>query len=39
MNQIPYASVIEGLIYAQVCMHSDITFIIDMLGRYQTDPE
>jgi hypothetical protein len=39
MKQIPYASVVESLMYAQVCTRSDIAFVIGMLGRYQTDLE
>jgi hypothetical protein len=38
MKKIPYASVVGSLMYAQVCTHFDITFIVGMLGRYQTDP-
>jgi hypothetical protein len=33
MKQIPYASVVESLIYAQVCTRSDIIFVVGMLGR------
>lgn len=33
MQKIPYASAIESLIYAQVCMQSDTTYIIEM-SRY-----
>jgi Reverse transcriptase (RNA-dependent DNA polymerase) len=38
MKKIPYASVVGSLMYAQVCTRPDITFIVGMLGRYQTDP-
>jgi hypothetical protein len=38
MKQIPYASVVRSLIYTQVCTRPDISFIVGMLGRYQTDP-
>jgi Reverse transcriptase (RNA-dependent DNA polymerase) len=38
MKQIPYASVVGSLMYAQVCTCSNITFVVGMLGRYQTDP-
>jgi hypothetical protein len=37
MKQIPYVSVVKRLMYAQVCTHPDITFIVGMLDRYQTD--
>jgi hypothetical protein len=38
MKQISYASVVGSLMYAQVCTRPDITFVVGMLGRYQTDP-
>jgi hypothetical protein len=38
MKSIPYASTVESLMYAQVCTHPDITFIIGLLGRFQTNP-
>jgi hypothetical protein len=39
MKQIPYALVVGSLMYAQVYTRPDITFIVAMLGRYQTDPK
>jgi hypothetical protein len=39
MKQIPYVSVVESLMYAQVCTHLDIVFVIGMPSWYQTDPE
>ena len=38
MQQIPYASAIGSLIYAQVCTHPDIAYIVGMLGRYLSNP-
>ncbi|KAF5802908.1 putative RNA-directed DNA polymerase [Helianthus annuus] len=38
MSQIPYASVVGSLMYAQVCTRPDIAYIAGMLGRYQTNP-
>jgi hypothetical protein len=38
MKQIPYASVVGSLMYAQICTRPDITFIVGMLGWYQRDP-
>jgi len=32
MENIPYAFVVESLMYAQTCMRPDISFIINMLG-------
>jgi hypothetical protein len=37
-KQIPYASVVGSLMYAQVCTRHDIIFFVGMLDRYQTDP-
>ena len=38
MQQIPYASAIGSLMYAQVCMRSDISYIVGMLGGYLSNP-
>ncbi|KAJ0495145.1 putative RNA-directed DNA polymerase [Helianthus annuus] len=38
MSQIPYASVVGSLMYAQFCTRPDIAYIAGMLGRYQTNP-
>jgi hypothetical protein len=38
MKLILYASAVESLMYAQVCTHPDLTFVIGMLGRYQKNP-
>ncbi|GKA06494.1 hypothetical protein Tco_0685718 [Tanacetum coccineum] len=35
MRQIPYASVVGSLTYAQVCTRPDIAYICGMLGRFQ----
>ncbi|KAI5671706.1 hypothetical protein M9H77_12070 [Catharanthus roseus] len=35
---IPYASVFGSLMYAQVCTHPDLAFIVGMLGRYLSNP-
>ena len=37
MRNIPYASVVGSLMYAQVCTRLDITFVVGMLGRYQNN--
>ena len=34
MQKIPYVSAVRSLMYAHVCMHLDIAFIVGMLGRY-----
>jgi hypothetical protein len=39
MHQIPYASLIESLMYAQVCTRPGIAYITGMLGRYLSNPD
>ncbi|XP_059295712.1 secreted RxLR effector protein 161-like [Lycium ferocissimum] len=38
MKDIPYASIVGSLIYAQTCTRLDISFAVRMLGRYQSNP-
>ena len=38
MKNIPYASAVGSLMYAQVCTRPDIAFAVGMLGRYQNNP-
>ena len=38
MKKIPYASAVGSLMYAQTCTRSNISFVVGMLGRYQSDP-
>jgi len=38
MEDIPYASVVGSLMYAQTCTRSDISFAVAMLGRYDSSP-
>ena len=37
MKSIPYSSVVGSLMYAQVCTHLDIAFVVGVLGRYLSD--
>ncbi|XP_070005861.1 secreted RxLR effector protein 161-like [Nicotiana sylvestris] len=37
MKDIPYASLVGSLMYAQVCTRHDIAFAVGMLGRYQSN--
>ncbi|KAL0334044.1 UNVERIFIED_CONTAM: Retrovirus-related Pol polyprotein from transposon TNT 1-94 [Sesamum angustifolium] len=39
MKDIPYASAIRSLMYAQVCTKPDIAFAVGILGRYQSNPD
>nr|CAN74256.1 hypothetical protein VITISV_039609 [Vitis vinifera] len=36
MKNIPYASTVGSLMYAQVCIRSDISYVVGMLGRHET---
>ena len=38
MEEIPYVSAVESLMYAQTCTKPDISFTVGMLGRYQSNP-
>ncbi|RVW72970.1 Retrovirus-related Pol polyprotein from transposon TNT 1-94 [Vitis vinifera] len=38
MKNIPYASTVGSLMYAQVFTRPDIAFAVGMLGRYQSNP-
>ena len=38
MQKIPYASTEGNLMYAQLCTRLDIAYIVEMLGRYLSNP-
>ena len=38
MRNIPYASAVGSMMYAQVCTRPDIAFVVGILGRYQSNP-
>jgi len=38
MRNIPYASIVGSLMYAQVCTRPNIAFVVGMLRRYQSNP-
>jgi len=38
MERIPYASAVGSLMYAQTCTRPDISFVVGILGRYQSNP-
>ena len=38
IEQIPYASIVGRLMYTQTCTMLDISFVVRMLGRYQSNP-
>ena len=38
MRGIPYASIVESLVYAMMCTKPDIYFVLGMVSRYQSEP-
>ena len=38
MESIPYSSIVGSLMYVQTCTRPNISFVIRMLGRYQSNP-
>ena len=38
MNNVPYASAVESLMYAQVCTRPDLAFATGVFSRYQSNP-
>jgi hypothetical protein len=38
MKNIPCVFVVGSLMYTQICTRPDITFVVGMLGQYQSDP-
>ena len=38
MKEISYASIVENLMYAQVCTHLDVAYVIGKLDRYLCNP-
>ena len=39
MEDIPYASMVGSLMYAQTCTWPDLSFAVSVLGRYQSNLE
>jgi len=38
MEKIPYASTVRSLMYVQVCTCPDIIFVVNVFGRYLSNP-
>ena len=38
MESIQYASIVGSMMYVQTCTRPDISFVVGMLGRYQSNP-
>ncbi|XP_074299895.1 secreted RxLR effector protein 161-like [Silene latifolia] len=39
MKNVPYASAVGSIMYAQVCTRPDIAYAVGVLGRYQSNPD
>jgi hypothetical protein len=39
MKSIPYVSAVGSIMYVQVCTHPDLSFVIGLLERFQSNPE
>jgi hypothetical protein len=39
MEKVSYSSVVGSLMYAIICIRSDISFAVGMMSRYQANPE
>ena len=39
MKEGPYASAIKSLMYAMICTRPNICYAVDMVSRYQSNPE
>jgi hypothetical protein len=38
MEKVSYSSVVGSLMYTMICIRSDISFAVGIVGRYQTNP-
>ena len=39
ISSIPYASAVGLIIYAMLCTKPDVAYALDIVSRFQTDPE
>lgn len=38
MQKIPYASLVESIVYAQVCTCSNIAYVVEVIDKYLSNP-
>ena len=38
MSSIPYALIVESIIYAILCTRSDVAYVLNIVSRFQADP-
>ena len=39
MLSVPYASAIGNLMYAMMCTHPNICYVVGLVSRYQSNPD
>ena len=39
MSSIPYAWIVGSIMYAMLCTRPDVTYALDIVSRFQADPE
>ena len=39
MSRIPYASTMGSIMYAMTCTRSDVAYSLEVVSRYQLDPD
>lgn len=39
MKNVPYARLVGSLMYAQICTKPDISFVVNMLSRFQSNAD
>jgi ATP-binding cassette subfamily B (MDR/TAP) protein 1 len=38
MNKVPYASIIDTIMYVMICTRPDLPYALGVTSRYQSDP-
>ena len=38
MSKVPYASAIGSIMYAMISTHPDVSYVLSVTSRYQSDP-
>ena len=38
MSKVPYSSVVGSLMYAMVCLHPDLAYVVSVISRYMEKP-
>ena len=38
MSRVSYASIVDSIMYAMICMRSDMVYLLGVVSRYQSNP-